>query len=287
MRQLKIKQSITSRDSRALEKYLYEISHTEPLTIDEEVELAQRIHQGGKDAQNAINRLVSANLRFVVSVAKQYQNQGLSLEDLVNEGNIGMITAAHKYDETRGFKFISYAVWWIRQAILLALGEQSRMVRIPLNRDGLNGKIAKVSAKFEQKYQRRPTNEELAEELNVPISKIIDATSLNGRHISVDAPFADGEDHTLLDVIGSDDSTKADLKLNQESLSTELNRALTQLPSRESDIVKMSFGIGGSEMTLDEISEQFNLSRERVRQIKEKAIRKLRSQHDNRLLAYL
>jgi len=287
MRQIKITQSITSRDSHALEKYLCEIGHTEPLTIDEEVELAQQIHKGGEEGQRAIDKLVSANLRFVVSVAKQYQNKGLSLEDLVNEGNIGMITAAQKYDETRGFKFISYAVWWIRQSILLALADQARMVRIPLNRDGLASKIARATSAFEQEYLRTPSPEELAEILDVTVEKITDAIKVTGRHVSVDAPFAEGEDSSLLDVIANEDSPKADSGLNQESLSAELNRVLQQLNPRESEIVRLSFGIGGPEMSLDEIGARFDLSRERVRQIKEKAIRRMRNQNDQQLRTYL
>lgn len=287
MRQIKITPSITSRDSRSLERYLCEIGHTEPLSIDEEVELAQTIHKGGKEGQEAIEKLVKANLRFVVSVAKQYQNKGLSLEDLVNEGNIGMITAAQRYDETRGFKFISYAVWWIRQAILLALGEQSRMVRIPLNRDGLSAKISRATQDFEQKNLRTPSNDELADMLDVTPDKIDEALKVNGRHVSVDAPFSEGEDGSLLDVIANDNSPKADSGLNRESLSIELYRMLQHLNPRESEIVKMSFGIGCPEMSLDEIGARFNLSRERVRQIKEKAIRRMRNQDDSQLRTYL
>lgn len=287
MRQIKITPSITSRESRALERYLCEIGHTEPLTIDEEVELAQTIHKGGVEGQRAIEKLVKANLRFVVSVAKQYQNKGLSLEDLVNEGNIGMITAAQKYDETRGFKFISYAVWWIRQSILLALAEQARMVRIPLNRDGLATKVMRATTAFEQKNQRTPSNEELSDMLDVPVDKIVEAMKVTGRHVSVDAPFNDDDDGSLLDVMANEDSPKADSGLNRESLSIELNRVLQQLNPRESEIVRLSFGIGVPEMSLDEIGERFDLSRERVRQIKEKAIRRMRNQDDTQLRAYL
>lgn len=287
MRQIKITQSITSRDSRALERYLCEIGHTAPLTTDEEVELAQTIHKGGEEAKRAIDKLVSANLRFVVSVAKQYQNRGICLEDLVNEGNIGMITAAQKFDETRGFKFISYAVWWVRQSILLAIAEQSRMVRIPLNRDGLAGQISRATATFEQKHERIPSAEELSEELGETPERIVEALKATGRHISVDAPFVDGEDNSLLDVIANENSPKVDSNLNQESLAIELNNLLEQLSSREREIVKLSFGIGSPEMSLDEIGTRLNLSRERVRQLREKAIRRLRLTRSPRLRNYL
>lgn len=284
MRQLKITKQVTNRETASLDKYLQEIGKVELISAEEEVELAQRIKQGDKIA---LEKLTKANLRFVVSVAKQYQNQGLSLPDLINEGNLGLIKAAQRFDETRGFKFISYAVWWIRQSILLALADQARMVRIPLNRDGLASKIARATSAFEQEYLRTPSPEELAEILDVTVEKITDAIKVTGRHVSVDAPFAEGEDSSLLDVIANEDSPKADSGLNQESLSAELNRVLQQLNPRESEIVRLSFGIGGPEMSLDEIGARFDLSRERVRQIKEKAIRRMRNQNDQQLRTYL
>jgi RNA polymerase primary sigma factor len=284
MRQLKITKSITNRESASLDKYLQEIGRKELITVDEEVELAQRIKQGD---QAALDKLVSANLRFVVSVAKQYQNQGLSLPDLIDEGNLGLIKAAQKFDETRGFKFISYAVWWIRQSILQALAEQSRIVRLPLNQVGSLNKIGKALSRFEQENERRPSPEELAEQLDVPVDKISDTMKVSGRHVSVDAPFVEGEDNSLLDVLPNDDSPMADQSLNQESLSKEVNRALEQLNPRERDILKMFFGIGCQEMTLEEIGAKFDLTRERVRQIKEKAIRRLKGQKSKLLKAYL
>ncbi len=284
MRQLKITKSITNRESASLDKYLQEIGRKELITVEEEVELAQRIRQGDKEA---LDKLVSANLRFVVSVAKQYQNQGLSLPDLIDEGNLGLIKAAQKFDETRGFKFISYAVWWIRQSILQALAEQARIVRLPLNQVGSLNKISKALSRFEQEHERRPSAEELAEELQVPVEKISDTIKVSGRHVSVDAPFVDGEDNSLLDVLPNDDSPMADSSLNQESLAKEVNRALEQLNPRERDILKMFFGIGCQEMTLEEIGATFDLTRERVRQIKEKAIRRLKGQKSKLLKAYL
>ena len=286
MRQLKISQSITKRDeSKSLDKYLQEISRRDLITVDEEVELAQRIRQGD---QAALNKLIEANLRFVVSVAKQYQNQGLSLPDLIDEGNLGLIKAAQKFDETRGFKFISYAVWWIRQSILQALAEQSRIVKLPLNQVGAQNKIGKEISRFEQKYQRKPSDEELAGNLNIPVEKITDSMRVTGRHVSVDAPFQEGEDNSLLDVMTNDDAPMADEGLNHESLSKELNQLMqTQLTPRERNIVKMFFGIGCQEQTLEEIGAKFNLTRERVRQIKEKAIRRLKGHNDYRLKAYL
>ena len=284
MRQLKITKSITNRESASLDKYLQEIGHKDLITVDEEVELAQRIKKGD---QAALDKLVSANLRFVVSVAKQYQNQGLSLPDLIDEGNLGLIKAAQKFDETRGFKFISYALWWIRQSILQALAEQSRIVRLPLNQVGSLNKIGKALSRFEQENERRPSASELADELNVPVDKISDTMKVSGRHVSVDAPFVDGEDNSLLDVLPNDDSPMADAELNQESLSKEVNRALDQLNPRERDILKMFFGIGCQEMTLEEIGAKFDLTRERVRQIKEKAIRRLKGQKSKLLKAYL
>lgn len=284
MRQLKITKSITNRESASLDKYLQEIGRKELISVDEEVELAQRIKQGD---QAALDKLVSANLRFVVSVAKQYQNQGLSLPDLIDEGNLGLIKAAQKFDETRGFKFISYAVWWIRQSILQALAEQSRIVRLPLNQVGSLNKIGKAVSRFEQEHERRPSASELADELDVPVDKVTDTMKVSGRHVSVDAPFVDGEDNSLLDVLPNEDSPMADASLNQESLSKEVNRALDQLNPRERDILKMFFGIGCQEMTLEEIGAKFDLTRERVRQIKEKAIRRLKGQKSKLLKAYL
>ena len=284
MRQLKITKSITNRESASLDKYLQEIGRKDLITVDEEVELAQKIKQGD---QAALDKLVSANLRFVVSVAKQYQNQGLSLPDLIDEGNLALIKAAQKFDETRGFKFISYAVWWIRQSILQALAEQSRIVRLPLNQVGSLNKIGKALQRFEQENERRPSPMELAEQLDVPVEKIADTMKVSGRHVSVDAPFVDGEDNSLLDVLPNEDSPMADSSLNQESLSKEVNRALEQLNPRERDILKMFFGIGCQEMTLEEIGAKFDLTRERVRQIKEKAIRRLKGQKSKLLKSYL
>ena len=273
MRQLKITKSITNRESASLDKYLQEIGREELISVEEEVELAQKIRMGD---ERALEKLTRANLRFVVSVAKQYQNQGLSLPDLINEGNLGLIKAAQKFDETRGFKFISYAVWWIRQSILQALAEQSRIVRLPLNQVGSLNKISKAFSRFEQDNERRPSMEELAEQLDMPVDKIADTMKVSGRHISVDAPFVEGEDNSLLDVLINDDSPNADRPLINESLSKEIDRALGTLTPRESEIVKMFFGIGCQEMTLEEIGDKFGLTRERVRQIKEKAIRRLR-----------
>lgn len=281
MRQLKITKSITNRESASLDKYLQEIGKEELITVEEEVELAQRIKKGD---QEALEKLTKANLRFVVSVAKQYQNQGLSLPDLINEGNLGLIKAAEKFDETRGFKFISYAVWWIRQSILQALAEQSRIVRLPLNQVGSLNKINKAFARFEQEHERTPSREELANELELPKEKVTDTLRVAGRHVSVDAPFADGEDNSLLDVLVNPDSPNADRGLINESLSTEVDRALETLTERERDIIKYFFGIGCSEMTLEEIGEKFDLTRERVRQIKEKAIRRLRHSSRSKLL---
>ena len=281
MRQLKITKSITNRESASLDKYLQEIGKEELITVEEEVELAQRIKKGD---QEALEKLTKANLRFVVSVAKQYQNQGLSLPDLINEGNLGLIKAAEKFDETRGFKFISYAVWWIRQSILQALAEQSRIVRLPLNQVGSLNKINKAFARFEQEHERTPSPEELATELELPKEKVTDTLRVAGRHVSVDAPFADGEDNSLLDVLVNPDSPNADRGLINESLSTEVDRALETLTDRERDIIKYFFGIGTSEMTLEEIGEKFDLTRERVRQIKEKAIRRLRHSSRSKLL---
>ena len=281
MRQLKITKSITNRESASLDKYLQEIGKEDLITVEEEVELAQRIKKGD---QEALEKLTKANLRFVVSVAKQYQNQGLSLPDLINEGNLGLIKAAEKFDETRGFKFISYAVWWIRQSILQALAEQSRIVRLPLNQVGSLNKINKAFARFEQENERTPSPEELANVLDLPKEKVSDTLRVSGRHVSVDAPFSDGEDNSLLDVLVNTDSPNADRGLINESLSTEVERALATLTDRERDIIRYFFGIGCPEMTLEEIGEKFGLTRERVRQIKEKAIRRLRHSSRNKFL---
>ena len=284
MRQLKITKSITNRESASLDKYLQEIGREELVSPEEEVELSQRIRKGD---QQALEKLTRANLRFVVSVAKQYQNQGLSLPDLINEGNLGLIKAAEKFDETRGFKFISYAVWWIRQSILQALAEQSRIVRLPLNQVGSLNKINKALSQFEQKNERAPSNEELSEMIDIPQDKISDTLRVSGRHVSVDAPFVEGEDNSLLDVIPNDDSPSADRGLERESLGTEIERALQILTVREREIIKSFFGIGCQEMTLEEIGERLDLTRERVRQIKEKAIRRLKGQKSKLLKAYL
>lgn len=281
MRQLKISKSITNRESASLDKYLQEIGHEELLSVDEEVELAQRIRKGDR---RALERLTRANLRFVVSVAKQYQNQGLSLPDLINEGNVGLIKAAEKFDETRGFKFISYAVWWIRQSILQAIAEQSRIVRLPLNQVGSVNKINRELNKFEQEHERRPSVDEIADRIDLPEDKIEEAMKVNNRHVSMDAPFVDGEDNSLLDVLADNDMPMADKALVQESLRKEIDRAIELLNDREQKVVRAFFGIGSPEMTLEEIGEKYNLTRERVRQIKEKAIRRLRHNTKNKLL---
>jgi len=283
MQQLKISQAPTNRDP-LLNRYLQEIGREELLTVDEEVELAQRIRQGDTAA---VDRLVRANLRFVVSVAKQYQNQGLELMDLISEGNVGLQKAAQKFDETRGFKFISYAVWWIRQSILQALAEQSRIVRLPLNQVGSINKIRKVLNKFEQENMRAPSVEELAKELDVAPEKIAETMKVSGRQVSVDAPFQEGEDNSLLDVLTNNDSPATDEGLARESLSVEVERALMQLHDRERQILKLFFGIGCQEMTLEEIGVKFDLTRERVRQIKEKAIRRLKGSKSELLKSYL
>lgn len=281
MRQLKITKSITNRESDLLDKYLQEIGHEELISVEEEVELAQRIKKGDR---KALEKLTRANLRFVVSVAKQYQNQGLSLPDLINEGNVGLIKAAEKFDETRGFKFISYAVWWIRQSILQAIAEQSRIVRLPLNQVGSVNKINRVLNKFEQEHERRPSIDEIADNVDIPHEKIEEAMKVNSRHVSVDAPFAEGEDNSLLDVLPNNDSPMADKKLVMESLREEINRALQTLNERERNIIEAFFGINQQEMTLEEIGDKYGLTRERVRQIKEKAIRRLRHNTKNKLL---
>jgi len=274
MRQLKISKQITNRESQSLDKYLQEIGKVDLLTPDEEVELAKRIKEGD---QIALEKLTKANLRFVVSVAKQYQNQGLSLGDLINEGNLGLIKAAQRFDETRGFKFISYAVWWIRQSILQALAEQSRIVRLPLNRVGSLNKISKTFSELEQKYEREPSPEELAEVLEVTTAEVVDTMKISGRHVSMDAPFIQGEENSLLDVLENDSEETPDQGLITDSLRKEVQRALSTLTQREADVITLYFGLNGEHaMTLEEIGEKFNLTRERVRQIKEKAIRRLR-----------
>ncbi len=274
MRQLKISKQITNRESQSLDKYLQEIGKVDLLTADEEVVLAKRIREGD---QLALEKLTKANLRFVVSVAKQYQNQGLSLGDLINEGNLGLIKAAQRFDETRGFKFISYAVWWIRQSILQALAEQSRIVRLPLNRVGSLNKISKTFSELEQKFEREPSPEELAEVLEVSASEVVDTMKISGRHVSMDAPFVQGEENSLLDVLENEGDEKPDDGLMNDSLRKEVQRALSTLTSREADVITLYFGLNGEHaMTLEEIGEKFNLTRERVRQIKEKAIRRLR-----------
>ena len=276
MRQLKITKSITNRESASLDKYLQEIGREELITVDREVELAGRIRNGDR---TALEELVRSNLRFVVSVAKQYQNQGLSLPDLIN---------AEKFDETRGFKFISYAVWWIRQSILQALAEQARIVRLPLNQVGSMNKINKAFQRFEQENERKPSAEELAEMLDIPVDKIAETLKMSGRHVSVDAPFVEGEDNSLIDVMVNEDSPNADRGLINESLSTEVSRALATLTPREADILRKFFGIGTPEKTLEEIGDELHLTRERVRQIKEKAIKKLNTgQRSHILQTYL
>lgn len=272
---------ISTRESQSLDRYLQEIGKVSLITPDEEVELAKRIQNGD---QRALEKLTQANLRFVVSVAKQYQNQGLSLGDLINEGNLGLIKAAKRFDETRGFKFISYAVWWIRQSILQALAEQSRIVRLPLNRVGALNKIGKELSKLEQEYERLPSASELSESLEMTVNEVSDTLKISGRHLSVDAPFAQGEDNRLLDVLANDETPNPDLELMSESLKVEIERALSKLSTREAEVIRLYFGIGREHsLTLEEIGERFDLTRERVRQIKEKALRKLR--HHNRSMA--
>jgi RNA polymerase primary sigma factor len=272
---------ISTRESQSLDRYLQEIGKVSLITPDEEVDLAKRIQNGD---QRALEKLTQANLRFVVSVAKQYQNQGLSLGDLINEGNLGLIKAAKRFDETRGFKFISYAVWWIRQSILQALAEQSRIVRLPLNRVGALNKIGKELSKLEQEYERMPSASELSESLEMSVTEVSDTLKISGRHLSVDAPFAQGEDNRLLDVLANDETPNPDLELMSESLKVEIERALSKLSTREAEVIRLYFGIGREHsLTLEEIGERFDLTRERVRQIKEKALRKLR--HHNRSMA--
>jgi RNA polymerase primary sigma factor len=285
MRQLKITKSITNRESASLDKYLQEIGKYDLISVDEEVELARRIKKGDVEA---IEKLTRANLRFVVSVAKQYQNQGLSLPDLINEGNLGLIKAAEKFDETRGFKFISYAVWWIRQSIMQAINEQSRIVMLPLNQLSSLAKYKKAIAEFEQKHQRKPTDDELAQLLDITEDKIKKTVNASSHQVSVDAPFVDGEYNTLLDILENKDSPKADENLMRESLRIEVQRVLETLKPRERDIIKYSFGIGCEPLSLEEIGDKYGLTRERVRQIREKAIKKLRnSSRSNNLRNFL
>lgn len=274
MRQLKISKQITNRESASLDRYLQEIGRVELLSPDEEIDLAVRIKNGD---QIALEKLTKANLRFVVSVAKQYQNQGLSLGDLINEGNLGLIKAAKRFDETRGFKFISYAVWWIRQSILQALAEQSRIVRLPLNRVGALNKIGKAFSNLEQEFEREPNAEEIAEQLDMTQSDVAETLKIAGRHLSVDAPFAQGEDNRLLDVLANEHQPSPDSSLEVESLKIEIERALSTLSEREAEVIRLYFGLNREHsLTLEEIGERFSLTRERVRQIKEKAIRRLR-----------
>jgi RNA polymerase primary sigma factor len=286
MRQLKITKSITNRETASLDKYLQDIGKEELITADEEVSLAQKVHQGD---QIALEKLVKANLRFVVSVAKQYQNQGLSLPDLINEGNLGLIKAAKRFDETRGFKFISYAVWWIRQSILQALAEQSRIIRVPLNQVGSLNKIKKATSKLEQKYERTPSSEEIAEKLEVPDYKITAAKKITTRYISMDAPLTQDDETKFLDVFVSEDSSRTDDDLMKESLAREIQRSLATLTKKERDVINLYYGIGMPHgLTLEEIGAKFDLTRERVRQIKEKAIRRLKHTSRSKLLkAYL
>ena len=283
MRQLKITKSITNRESQSLEKYLQEIGKVDLLTPEEEVELAKRIKQGD---QTALEKLTKANLRFVVSVAKQYQNQGLSLSDLINEGNLGLIKAAQRFDETRGFKFISYAVWWIRQSILQALAEQSRIVRLPLNKVGSLNKINKAFSELEQEFEREPSSDELADQLEIPTEEVETTLGVAARHVSMDAPFVEGEDNSLLDVLENNSTPNTDQGLEySESLSREINRSLSTLTERQCDVIKLYFGIGVEHpMSLEDIGEKFGLTRERVRQIKDKAINKLRNTSRSKLL---
>ena len=273
---MRITKQYTNRESQSLDKYLQEIGRVELLSPDDEIYLAQAIRRGGYEGNRALERLVKANLRFVVSVAKQYQNQGLSLGDLINEGNLGLIKAAKRFDETRGFKFISYAVWWIRQSILQALAEQSRIVRLPLNRVGALNKIGKEFSRLEQEFEREPTAQELADQLNMSVNEISETIKISGRHLSVDAPFVQGEDNRLLDVLPNEQQPPPDSELIRESLRVEVQQVLTTLSQRESEVIKLYFGLEGQTLTLEEIGEKFNLTRERVRQIKEKAIRRLR-----------
>lgn len=281
MRQLKISKSFTNRESDALDKYLQDIGHEELLSLDEEVELAQRIKEGDN---KALEKLTRANLRFVVSVAKQYQNQGLSLPDLINEGNIGLIKAAKKFDETRGFKFISYAVWWIRQSIMQAIAEQGRPVRLPLNQVGSVNKINKALSKFEQEHERRPSIDEIASSTDLPQEKVEEAIKANTRQVSMDAPFKEGEENSLIDVLSSDETPSTDAELLKQSLREEMSMALNVLNERERNVIMAFYGIGQPEMSMDEIGKRYGLTRERVRQIRERALRRLRQNMHNKLL---
>ena len=282
MRQLKITKQVTNRETASLDKYLQEIGKVELITADEEVELAQRIRQGD---MAALEKLTKANLRFVVSVSKQYQNQGLSLPDLINEGNLGLIKAARRFDETRGFKFISYAVWWIRQSILQALAEQSRIVRLPLNKIGSINKINKTYAKLEQEFEREPNAEEIAEVLDLTEAEVKESMKNAGRHVSMDAPLVQDEDNNMYDVLKSDEVVTPETQLLYVSLRKEIDRAISTLTQREADVVRLYFGLnGGHPMTLEEIGEKFDLTRERVRQIKEKAIRRLKHTSRSKIL---
>ncbi len=285
MRQLKINKSITNRQNAALDKYLVEIGREELISTDEEVELAQKIHKGDR---RALDKLTRANLRFVVSVAKQYQNQGLALNDLIDEGNLGLIKAAQKFDETRGFKFISYAVWWIRQSILQAISEQSRIVRMPLNQVGFQSKLAKAVVNFEQANERRPSVQELADILETDEGKVREALGTNGKKVSVDAPFQDDDYNSLIDIMTDEDAPTTDNNMERESLSKDLEAALSTLSEREQQVLKMLFGIGCNEMTAEEVANSLSLTRERVRQIKERALRRLRDDANiNILTKYL
>ena len=285
MRQLKINKSITNRQNAALDKYLVEIGREELISTDEEVELAQKIHKGDR---RALDKLTRANLRFVVSVAKQYQNQGLALNDLIDEGNLGIIKAAQKFDETRGFKFISYAVWWIRQSILQAISEQSRIVRMPLNQVGFQSKLAKAVVNFEQANERRPSVQELADILETDEGKVREALGTNGKKVSVDAPFQDDDSNSLIDIMTDEDAPTTDNNMERESLSKDLEAALSTLSEREQQVLKMLFGIGCNEMTAEEVANSLSLTRERVRQIKERALRRLRDDANiNILTKYL
>ncbi len=282
MRQLKITKQVTNRESKSLDKYLQDISKLPMITAEEEVELAQRIRQGD---QQALDKLTTANLRFVVSVAKQYQNQGLTLPDLINEGNAGLVKAARRFDETRGFKFISYAVWWIRQAILQALAEQSRIVRLPLNKIGSINKINKAFSHLEQAHQRPPSAQEIAQELDMTVSEVKQSLKNSGRHLSMDAPLKEGETSNLYDVVRSGESPNPDRELMKESLNVEINRALDTLTQKESDVIRLNFGLSNEPpMTLDEIGATFDLTRERVRQIREKGIKRLRQDAKSKIL---
>ena len=285
MRQLKINKSITNRQNAALDKYLVEIGREELISTDEEVELAQKIHKGDR---RALDKLTRANLRFVVSVAKQYQNQGLALNDLIDEGNLGLIKAAQKFDETRGFKFISYAVWWIRQSILQAISEQCRIVRMPLNQVGFQSKLAKAVVNFEQANERRPSVQELADILETDEGKVREALGTNGKKVSVDAPFQDDDSNSLIDIMTDEDAPTTDNNMERESLSKDLEAALSTLSEREQQVLKMLFGIGCNEMTAEEVANSLSLTRERVRQIKERALRRLRDDANiNILTKYL